>query len=130
MTGRVLIRAPFGCTHLIDFDSKGHVRVLIGASDNYSEEFHEFDYMVDTIDYKISDTSALNQLNSIEDSLTAKGFVSNSKKRDAYRNEIFLNGVKIADDYGRENHYVKQIIEVFENTCPELDMTCEAYIIQ
>ncbi|WP_412985777.1 hypothetical protein [Pontimicrobium sp. IMCC45349] len=124
---KLLMRSPYGCTHLITIDKEGNGQIIAGEEQSYDSPFTELDYIIKESGISIGDLKDLEQLIEIAEKLDKQSLQSTKRPKDAMHYEVFVKGVKKIDAYARKSKEVNSIKDIFVKYFPfEVDYFCEA----
>ncbi len=126
---KLLIRSPYGCTHVISVDENGKGKIKAGTEINNLTDFKGFGENLKDSKFAIDNKNDLQSLNDLANTIRDKELLKTDRPKDAVHYELYILGTKKIDAYGRKSEQVNYLRDMLSKHYPfEIDYSCESYI--
>jgi len=126
---KLLIRSPYGCTHVLTINELGIGKIVAGEEEGYSKDFTVFENIIRDEAFSVKNEDDLKSINKIINDLKEKELYTTSRSKDAFHYELYVFGEKKIEAYGRKSEIFNNLSKILSKHYPfEIDYTCEKYV--
>lgn len=128
INSKLLLRSPFGCTHIIEIQSNGEYKITAGYERNYMESFTNFEEIIKEDNFKINNPNDLDSINNLILFLTDKDIIKTKRAKDVLHYELYINTEKKVDAYARKSEEINLLRDIITRHYPfTVDYFCNSY---
>lgn len=121
---KLLIRSPYNCTHIFEFNDKKVIDYRVGIDSNSEIEFKSFEELFKSESIQI-DKREQKKIDSIIKNIV---FFKGKYTKDAFHYQLYVNDSLYIDSYGNQSKDIDKIKNVIEKSyAKKIDFHCDEF---